>query len=302
MIPQRFFQNLFEYSLFLSLATLVRSLPRDAAMRFGSWLGVASRHLQKKRVRTATDNLSRAFPDLAPAEIGQLVEKTFAHLGCSAVEMLRIDKFRGKQDLDKYFSFSGLEHLRQAYALNRGVFLLSGHVGFWEVGTFFMPQLGFPVDFVAKRMKNPYVDRYFTKLREAGGGSLIESRHGARKIVRALSRNRGVAVLLDQHIKPSEGVEVNFFNRPAFTTPIIAQIAIKQGIPVVPVFVYRTADHHYRVEVQPILKLGGEVSTKAIRAASQLFTDKIEEAVRREVSQWFWVHRRWRDRPSPAAK
>ncbi|BCR04773.1 lauroyl acyltransferase [Desulfuromonas versatilis] len=302
MVPQRFFRNLLEYGLFMGLATLSRALPRDTAMRFGSRLGVASRHLQKKRAQTATDNLQRALPELSSREIEEMVARTFAHLGCSAVEMLRLDMFRDKADLEKYFSISGLEHLRAAYDLNRGVFLLSGHLGFWEVGTFFLPLLGFPVDFVAKRMKNPYVDRYFSRLREAGGGSLIESRRGARKIVRALAANRGVAVLLDQHIKPSEGVEVNFFNRPAYTTPIIAQIALKHGIPVVPMFAYRTPDFHYRVEIQPMLRLGSEVSPKAVQACSQRFTDQIEQAVRREPCQWFWVHRRWRDRSGSAQR
>jgi KDO2-lipid IV(A) lauroyltransferase len=286
---------LFEYALFRALAFTARTLPRTTALRFGQRLGDLSRLVQKKRAVTATENLRRAYPEKSPAEIETEVRAVFRHLGVSGIEMLRLDLFRGQADLDRYFTFSGLEHLRQAYALNRGVLLLSGHIGFWEVGTFFMPTLGYPVDFVAKRMKNPHVDRYFEKLREAGGGRCLESKKGARRILRSLKENRAVAVLLDQHITRSEAVPVPFFGRQAWTTPIIAQIAMKQGVPIVPVYAYRTEDFRYQVVIEPIIQLYDEPGQQAVIRNTARLTANIEQAVRRHPRQWFWVHRRWRD-------
>ncbi len=294
MTPKKI-KYLFEYTLFLLLTGIARTLPRTCALRLGQQLGNLSRMVQKKRVSIATENIQRAFPDKTPAEIDQEVRATFVHLGVSGIEMLRLDMFRGKKDLDAYFSFTGLQHLEQAYAMNKGVLLLSGHIGFWEVGTFFMPILGFPADFVAKRMKNPYVDRYFEKIREFGGGHCLESKKGARRILRSLSKNRGVGVLLDQHITPREAVSVDFFGRKAWTTPIITQIAMKQGVPIVPIYVYRTEDFRYQVVIEPIIELDNEPGDAAVIRNTALLTDNIEKAVRRNPTQWFWVHRRWRD-------
>ncbi|WP_298036798.1 lysophospholipid acyltransferase family protein [uncultured Desulfuromonas sp.] len=298
-MPKRFLKNIAEYGMFLVLALVVRALPREAAFRLGTLLGHLSRHLQPGRRRTAAENLRQAFPDMPESEVRETVRKIFVHLGTSGVEMLRLDLFKGKADLETYFSFEGMEHLEEAFAMGKGVFLLSGHVGFWEVGTFFMPTLGFPVDFVAKKMKNPYVDRFFTRVREAAGGRCIDSKKGARRIVRSLAENRAVAVLIDQHARPKEAVVVDFFNRPAHTTPIIARIAMKNGTPIVPVFVHRTQDNHYRVTIEPMILLEKKSDEEAVTRGTSLLTGVIEAAVREDISQWFWVHRRWRAQKPP---
>lgn len=293
-MADRRFKNFSEYALFLALATLVRVLPRRPALALGSQLGWLSQFLLGKRRRRALENMQRAFPEMPAGEVKRNVRCMFRHLGISGVEMLLIDRFRSQEDLERYFQFEGLENLREAVELGKGVLILTGHLGFWEVGTFFLPKLGIPVDFVAKRMKNPYVDRYFWNLREAGGGRCIDAKHGARKILRSLNEGRAVAVLLDQHTSPKTAVKVDFFGRPAYTTPIITQLAMKYGIPVVPSFSYRTPDHRYRVEFSPMVLLENDSSQEAVVRNTAYLTSFIEEAVRREITQWFWVHRRWR--------
>jgi len=293
--PRSTFQNFCEYALFVTLALSVRLLPRSAAFKAGACLGGISRLLLPRRVATARKNLARAFPEMPSSELDANIRKIFRHLGVSGVEMLRLDLFRTNEDLNRYFRFEGLEHLETAYAMKKGVFLLTGHIGFWEVGTFFMPMLGYPVDFVAKKMKNPYVDRYFLKMREAAGGHCLDSKRGARRIVKSLAEKRGVAVLLDQHIQRKEAVVVDFFGQPACTTPIITQIAMKQGVPVVPVFVYRNNDNTYNVIIEPPILFEKNQSEDAIIRNTQLLSDCIENAVLRDITQWFWVHRRWRN-------
>lgn len=293
-MADRRWKNIGEYLLFLALAFLVRSIPRRAALALGSGLGWSSQFLLGKRKRRALDNMQRAFPDMPRQEVQRNVKRMFRHLGISGVEMLLLDRFRTQADLERYFDFTGVENVREAFARGRGVLILTAHLGFWEVGTFFLPKLGFPTDFVAKRMKNPYVDRYFQRLREAGGGQCIDAKRGARRILRSLADNRGVAVLLDQHTSPRTAVPVDFFGRPAYTTPIITQLAMKYGVPVLPSFCYRTPDNRYRVEFGPMVLFENDASEAAVVRNTAYLTSLIEQAVRQDISQWFWVHRRWR--------
>jgi KDO2-lipid IV(A) lauroyltransferase len=294
-MPKRFFKNIIEYCLFLVMFFIVRTLPRGASLCIGKHLGGISRFILPKRRNIAFENIKRAFPEMPESEVKKTVRETFRHLGKSGMEMLQLDLFKGERDLQSFFQFTGIENLREAYTLNKGVFLITGHIGFWEIGTFFLPQLGFPVDFVAKKMKNPYINNYFLKLRETAGGHCIDSRHGARKILQSLSKNRGVCILLDQYTSRRKAVQINFFNRPAYTTPIITQIAMKQGVPIVPVFCYRTKTNRYEVIIEPMIVLKNDLTENAVVENTALITSRIEAAIRKNITQWLWLHRRWRD-------
>ncbi len=293
-MADRNLKNIVEYLLFLPLAGLFRMLPRKLALRTGEQLGRTVPHIMPKRKRTAMENMRLAYPDKAEAELEAICAKMFRHLGISAAEMIRLDKMDGQRDLERYFTVEGLENLEKAKAMDRGVFVATGHLGFWEVGAFFMPLVGLPLDGVAKKAKNPYVDNYFRRMREHAGCGVIYAKQGARKIVKSLSDKRAVGVLIDHHMTPKVSVQVPFFGRLAWTTPIITQIAMKRQIPVLPIFFFRTEDLNYRVEIGEIIMLEGEVNEENVTANTALLTEKIEAAVRKEPSQWFWVHRRWR--------
>jgi Kdo2-lipid IVA lauroyltransferase/acyltransferase len=290
MAKKRKWKNLAEYTLLRLLAAFARLLPRSTALALGARLGqVAALFLPGKK-RLARESMRLAFPEQSATQINRQVVDLFRHLGISGMEMLRLNLMTD-DDLERLFSVQGLEHLRQAYDMHRGVILLSGHIGFWEVGSFFFPRLGFPANYVAKRMKNPYVDDYFTRMREACGASGIDKRNGARKILRALLDKRAVAVLIDQHASPADAVIVDFLGRPAYTTPIITRLAMKQRVPVVPIFVFRRPDNTYEVRIEPIMHLDPEGD---VTENTRLLTAPIEAAIRREPSQWLWLHRRWR--------
>jgi KDO2-lipid IV(A) lauroyltransferase len=290
-LPKRFVKNIFEFSLFYLFSALARALPRPAALKLGECLGDFARRLLPQRRRVARRNLEQAFPEMLPSEVKKHVQGIFRHIGIGTMEMLRLDKLSKDRELQELFQTSGLEHLHAAYALNKGVFLLTGHLGFWESGTFLFPSLGFPVDFVVKPMKNPFIDRYLWRLREHAGGRCINSRQGARAILRSLSAGRGVAILLDQHVSPSKGIPVTFFEQRAYTTPIIAEMAIRFGVPIVPIFALRTADYRHRVSVEPMILADKDSDVATLSA---LLTSRIENAIRQDIDQWFWLHRRWR--------
>jgi KDO2-lipid IV(A) lauroyltransferase len=285
-----------EYLLFLLLSTLVRALPLRLALHLGSALGTLIYFAQPQRRSKARENLRRAFPEKSEGECRRLLRENFRQLGIGGVEMLRLDLYREPQTLKETFSLSGIEHVHAALAGGQGCFLLTGHVGFWEAGSILMPLHGIPTDAIYKHMKNPLVEKRIMALREVAGTRWIDKNRAARKILRSLHENRAVAVLIDQRVARRDGVIVNFFQRPVIATPIIALMAIKQGTPIIPTFSWRLPDHRYEIDFASPITFPQEEnpSPETVRAATQLLTEKIEEAVRRAPEQWFWVHDRWR--------
>ncbi len=284
-----------EYIPFIMTASIVRLLPRAAALALGRKLGKLGMLLQPKRVRIADQNLRHAFPDKTADEREKLVKQVFSDMGVGLIEMLRLDLFDGKKDLEQLFTIEGEEYVREALKLGKGCILLAGHIGFWEAGNFVYPTLAYPIGIVAKPMKNPLVDSYFRRMREHYGGYIIDSFKGARRIFKALQQNHLVGILMDQHMPRSQSaVRVPFFGRPAYTTPIISQIAMKYQVPIITAFCYRNEDNTYLLKMSPHFFLDTEISEESIVANTALLTKKIEDGIRHDVSQWFWVHRRWK--------
>ena len=285
-----------ECLVLLVVAAIVRPLPRAWALALGSGIGRLAAHLFRNRRQLALDNLRRALPECSETEIAALVRQNFRHMGVSGVEMLRLDLWSAAEgDLERDFVIEDLSHLYDALAQKRGVIVLTAHLGFWEIGQFVLPALGVPFDVVAKPLKNPLVDRYLRDIRQAFGARVLDSRKGARRILQSLRAGRAVGILLDQHISPPGAVATEFFGRPAYTTTAIASMAMKHRIPVVPVFCLRRADGRYRIWSEPALHLESDGDDAAVRN-TQLMTTRIEQAVRRDLSQWFWMHKRWRVR------
>ncbi|OQY20605.1 MAG: hypothetical protein B6I36_00270 [Desulfobacteraceae bacterium 4572_35.1] len=287
-------QNIIEAALFFALALIFRAMPRIPALKLGRFLGRMSRFFLPKRVKTTSDNLHLAYPDKNTKWIKQQICQVFEHLGISAVEMLCLDRFNKPGSIEKLFTIEGLENLEKLKEKGQGAFLMTAHIGFWECGTVVFPQLGFPIDFVTKTIRNPYVDRFFRKQRQSAGGHCLDSKHGARRIMRTLSQNRFVGILLDQHISKKRAVIVNFFDRPAYATPIIPQIVLKTKTPIIPAFSYRNPDFSYKIVVGEPIVFSEPITPESVQNCTQRLTDIVEKAIREQPDQWFWVHRRWR--------
>lgn len=283
-----------EYIPFICITRLVRTLSHQRALACGRQLGKIGRFLQPGRYAIADRNLALACPEVSTAERRRIVRASFEHLGMALMEMVRLDLFRSMPDPERLFQLVDEENLSQALELGRGCLMLTGHVGAWESGTFYLPYRGYQVGFVAKPMKNHLIDVFFRRMREANGGYLIDSRKGPRRILKALRQNHVVCVLTDQHRRGSGSIVASFFDRPAHTTAVITRLAMKHQIPIVPAFAYRQPDGAYRIETRPWFQLEDSENEADIKANTDRLNRVIEDGIRQDLAQWFWVHRRWR--------
>ena len=282
-----------EYLGFRPFAGVVRALPHGASRRLGAALGALAGLVDRRRRRTADENLAAAFPEKTAEERSRLVSACFRHFGaafCDALSAARFDRV----ELCRRVTTVGLDHLAAAEAAGRGVIVLSAHFGNWEIVPALIATARGPMATVGRPADNPYVDRWIEQIRTRFGNRSLSKRGSVRELFRILAGGGRVGLLIDQRVRPEEGIDVPFFGRPALTSPIVARLALRTGAPIVPVFGDHLPGGRYRVEFHPALRAEGEDDAAATLAMTRRVLEICEQVIRGAPERWLWLHRRWR--------
>ncbi len=282
-----------EYLAVLGVRLAVRPMPRRWLISVGPWLGRLFHRLDRRRRETAVANVRAAFPARSDAECRAIVRDAFANLGRHVLDLLRFDTMRGDQ-VKALVEFEGEERVEQALATGRGVMFYTGHFGFWELQIMVHAARFEPILMVARTLDNPLLEAMIERVRTRVGTRVIPRQGAVRGLLRALLRHQSVGMMIDQHIQDRSAVIVQFFNRPAATTSAIATLALRAGVPVIPVFALPLPGGRYRMVYETPVKMPDPESADAVRVLTQRCTDVLETYVRRYPELWLWMHRRWR--------
>jgi Kdo2-lipid IVA lauroyltransferase/acyltransferase len=264
------------------------------AFRRGAALGDWARSLGLRR-RVAEENLARAFPEKSASERRAILVEHYHELGRVAWEYPRLAALVRAKEREVVAEVRGVEHLEWARSLGRGVILLTGHYGNFELLGAWLGQRH-PTDFLVKPLSNPRVEAMLAQWRQDAGIGSIPIGVGARRVFKALAQNRWVAMLADQDARRS-GVFVPFFGTPASTPIGPAEIALRTGAPIVMGFGSRRPDGRHELDIQPPLAMPEGTGAAAVRALTAAHTAALEAWIRRQPEMWFWLHRRWKTTP-----
>jgi KDO2-lipid IV(A) lauroyltransferase len=156
-----------------------------------------------------------------------------------------------------------------------------------------------PIGVLARALDNPSLHALLEQVRTSTGNVVIYRNGAVRRVLRLLQTRKGVAMLIDQHMHSPDAIYVDFFERPAATTSMLAALALRTGAPVIPVFALPLPYGRYKLVYEHPVDPPAADTPDAIRAFTQRCTDVLEMYVRRYPSLWLWMHRRWRDAPLP---
>jgi KDO2-lipid IV(A) lauroyltransferase len=287
---------------YLALKGMIRALPHNAARPFGEMLGRLAHGLDARHRRLADANLALAFPEMDAARRRQLVAACFRHFGAALCDLISSDRL-DPVALCGRFRYEGWEHLDTAERLGRGVFLLGAHHGYWEISGRPIALYRGVVHTIARPADNPHLDRELEGLRRRLGYAVIHKRGAARRMLQVVRAGGRVGILPDQRVQEKEGILVPFFGHPALTTPVLARLSLRDGVPVVPVFAYPEPRGRYFLRIRPPIlpdaveaARGDGDGTGAVTALTRLYLETIEEEIREHPEMWLWMHRRWASR------
>ncbi len=278
---------------------LICALPLPLARMLGRGLGKLLFAFGKSRREAAIANATRCFPEWDETKVHAMIRENFAQLGMVGVEFLSVSKISAEK-IRRMVKLENEELLQEAQAQGKGVFLLGAHLGNWEYAGLSLRAYGYPCDAIGRRIKNPLVDKRINQLRSKFGTHMIPHRNAVKPVFKALRGGSIIGFLMDQRALPRDGILSTFFAQPVSTNRGLAMLALKSGAPVVMVETTRV-DGGFKVYFSSIVAPPKtDDREEAIALFTQEFDNRIEEAVRRNPEQWFWMHRRWEVPPEMA--
>jgi len=278
---------------FAGFIGLMRLIGIEAASNLGGWLlrtlgPLVSTH------RIVTRNLRIAFPDMPAAERAQLALDQWEQTGRTFAETALMDKLTpasGRIDI------IGAERLAAIRESGKPVVFVSGHLACFETMSAALVASGIPVQVTYRAANNPYVDAQIRTARARYGVTLFAPKggDGARELLAGMSRGESVALMNDQ--KFSEGPEVTFFGQPVNAAPGPTRLALRFGTVLQPMSVVRLPGVRFRVTAHEPIEVtsSGDRQADIVRGV-QAITTFVEDRVRENPVDWFWVHRRWPDK------
>ncbi|MGC3938918.1 lysophospholipid acyltransferase family protein [Roseobacter sp. EG26] len=233
------------------------------------------------------DNMQMIFPDMPEKQIDEMTRAVPNQIGrtlCelfspkNLVETARNTPIRG----------DGIDAVDAARDAGRPIIIVSGHIGNYDVARSKLIQRGHKVGGLYRSMNyKGFNDFYVSRISQVGTPLFLRGRRGMGEMVKFLKAGNAIALLIDQHM--SAGAPLKFFGRTAYTALSAAELALRYDALLVPCYGIRQPDglSFEMIVEKPIPHTTPEEMTQALN-------DSLEAQVRANLSQWLWVHRRWK--------
>lgn len=284
----------FAMILFKLVAFPLSLLPRKLFLALGHGLGALLLRLGF-RVAIVRANLELAFPEWSFEKREELLREHYRELGVLGLEMLRWF-YRFDRFLERYSRVEGGENLKAALAEGKGVFVMTAHLGNWEVlAASGYEHFGTKVTMVTKELSPAWLHRMVQVIRSLVGVEMACEPRTMPAILRALKKKEIVGFVMDQYAGAPVGARVPFFGKPVGSHTALATLALRGNTPVVPAIAIREPSGRYRLRFEQALPLEQrEDPEQAVLANTALFVRHTESWVREFPAQWLWIHRRWK--------
>lgn len=294
-----------EYCAFRVVTVFLLSLNVRTALKMGALLGNLVSIIDRTHTKRTYKHIRMAYKnELSEAKIRAIAKGVYEHFGQVFTEILFFRRLIRKYTWHKYLSYENENYLKESLAKNKGVILVGGHMGNWEISGCILMLCGYKVASIARPLDNPYVDKFLNSFRTQTGQNIIEKWGAMKGTLRALKDNQIVGMLVDQDARKN-GIFVDFFGLPSSTLPIPAQLALKYKAVILPFNSYRAKknDIKYVLSFYPPLDVKPTNNFENdVRALTQQVASCIEKTIRMHPDQWLWMHRRWKTKPGPVIR
>ena len=284
-IVKYFFQFLFFIIFFFLFKILGFKISSAIGGKLFEIIGPIFR--SKKLIDT---NIKKALPDINSEDLKKTTRLMWNNYGRIFAEYVFIKSFRNGK-LNSRISIEGQDILEEIKKLNQQVVFISGHFSNFELMAMHLEKVGIKLTAIYRPLNNIFLNIIMENIRKKYicKNQIKKGIGGMKKIIHLKRQNYSTALMIDQRV--SEGIRSNFFNNPALTTTIPAQLVKKFKIPVVPIFIERVNNLNFKITVSKPINF---TDSDSIEKITDDLNKVLETMILHKPEQWIWSHNRWK--------
>ncbi|MEO8335432.1 MAG: lysophospholipid acyltransferase family protein [bacterium] len=273
---------------------ILRKLSFRRAGDVGEWIGALIYRPFGIRREVVERQVRAAFPGLAEPEVLRIAQESYGNLGRTSIETAVLPKYSRQEILALIGTIEGWEVVEETMSRGKGLIIVSGHLGNWELGAAYVAARVPRLDAVARGMQNPMFEQYLTDTREQVGVHVIHDSEAVKRVPRTLRDGGVVAFLFDQGAAGLASTWVPFFGRYAKTPRGPAVFALRLNTPVIFTCAVREPNGKYSMKFEEVVVPRTGEREHDVDAIVGAYTDTLERWIRKYPEQYFWQHRRWK--------
>ena len=296
--PRNDFVDRLQYVGLRIVHMMMHCWPIEANLRLAEFIGDFVYLIDRRHRLRAQQNIRLSFPHFSAERVDRLARESVRQMFMLFVEVLFTVRLVHINTFTKYVRLGDFKKSLELLMNHRGLIMITGHHGNWEILGYVMAVLGFPTVSVARPLDNKYVNEWLLGVRERKGQRIIDKKGATTIVTETLDAKGTVGFIADQDAG-KKGLFVDFFGRKASTYKSIGPLAMEYQVPVV-------IGYAERVNAKFTFKIGSsdiiypedwKNEEQPLQYITQRYTKAIETFVRDAPGQYLWVHRRWKTRP-----
>ncbi len=284
------------------LRLLSKTLSRKNQFRFGRLLGSIAWTVACSEKERAIQSLQTAFPQETNAWHRKTAKGCFQNLGIAALETLRLPDLSAEELLAMSVNLDEVEPIKEIVRQNQPLIIITGHLANWEYAGATIADCGIRFQTLAKRMKDKGLEDAIAELRASHNVLVLHNDESPRHILKHIRSTGPVSFLVDQDLPDFDGVFVDFFGKPAFTSVAPATLARACGGLMVTMGISREAEGFRWHVGEPFPVDKSNDRKNDIQRATERWSRELENLIRQHPQEWVWMHRRWHTTPEKLAK
>ena len=218
----------------------------------------------------------------------QIVSEMWKNYGMTFIEYIFLNNFRKNSS---HIEIKGEDNLDIVISKKKPVIFVSGHFANFELMSMEITKKNIRLATIYRPLNNIFLNPFMEFLRKkfVCKNQIKKGLNGVRDAIAYINNNFSIALMIDQRV--SEGVRTNFFKKPALTTTLPAQLALKYKLSIIPVYIQRNSNNKFIIEFQNEIK--PEDFKEKLKLTEKL-NDVLEKMIIKNPNQWIWTHNRWK--------